>query len=66
MLQPYLRGKEFIPWDEAGLQYHLEEMDQEKVKEKKKTEKKKNERKIVEDQNDELITTETQVEVTAE
>jgi seryl-tRNA synthetase len=68
VLQPYLKGKEFIPWDEEGLKYHLDEIEQEKAKEKKKTEKKQNERKTVEEdqQKDDLITTEAKTEVTVE
>lgn len=39
VLQPYLKGKDFIPWDEEGLKCHLNEVEQEKAKEKKKERK---------------------------
>jgi seryl-tRNA synthetase len=39
VLQPYLKGKDFIPWDEEGLKCHFNEVEQDKAKEKKKERK---------------------------
>lgn len=39
-LQPYLGGKEFVAWDEEGLKYHFEEVEQDRIRAQKKADKK--------------------------
>lgn len=67
VLQPYLGGKDFVPWDEEGLKYHFEEVEQERVKAQKKADKKLTETKPAQDEEliDDRLTDEPEEPVAA-
>ena len=62
VLQPFLGGKDFIPWDEKGLKMHNEEMEQERLKEQKKADKKQKDKKPKKDEAKAEASTETPAE----